>query len=124
MIATIALQIVGAWRFAGFVDEPATARPRAPEPAPPAVSIPDEPAGPPLLPREPDPEPAPASASPVARAMPPVVATPPPPVAPVRYRLSDGCGQTWEHPDPAYLSAWVAARNGAGGGCRRPSTRP
>jgi hypothetical protein len=35
----------------------------------------------------------------------------PPPVA--MWRLADATGQRWDHPDKAYLAAWVADRDRA-----------
>ncbi len=43
--------------------------------------------------------------------MPPPAAPPPIASKPTLYRSTDASGQTWEHPDPTYLSSFVEARN-------------
>lgn len=122
MTPWIASALLGAWTYAGFVDEPGRRAPPIVPPAPPPAVVPAD--DPEILP-EPAPQPPPPM--PPAPNLPPDPA--PPPAAPqppqVRFRMSDECGQVWEHPDPQYLAAWVAARNRSGLRCtNRAAIRP
>jgi hypothetical protein len=131
MIATLALALVGSWTYGGFLAQPtpppaqaqASAQVQAPTPPPASAPIaspgitPGSPAmktKPAETPREPGmtpgespttwiPPQAPATLPPAA---PPRIAS-----KPTLYRSTDASGQTWEHPDSAYLSSFVEARN-------------
>lgn len=128
MISILAASFLGTWSYAGFLAEPGSSP--SPAPAPAAATAPVAPTAPaPMPPATPGPiAPAPAlaaksaetirpeSESPTphrekAPATPPAAAPPPTAPRPTLYRSTDASGQTWEHPDPAYLSSFVEARN-------------
>ena len=108
MISALALSVLGAWSYAGFLAEPIPAPEPAPTPTVAPAPIPLEPEKP-SKPAEPHPHDSPATPNDPTKQPP---ALPPPTVPrPTLYRLSDASGQTWEHSDPGYLSSFVEARN-------------
>ncbi len=103
MNALIALAALGPWAYADFLADPrpaATADPEVKPPAPAAPATVSATAKPPAAPK-----PAPAIPPPPARLV------PPPAPSQVLFRLVDASGRAWEHADPAYLRAFVEARD-------------
>ena len=114
MIATLALSVVGSWSYAGFLSEPSPNRTPAPEPTPAPASAPIDPAPDFDLEAEENPcpeSPTPPTCPPSAPATKPPADPPKAASKPTLYRSTDASGQTWEHPDPAYLSSFIEARN-------------
>jgi hypothetical protein len=115
MISILALSVLGAWSYAGFLAEPIPVPVPAPIPAP-APYVPPAPTAP--IPLEPEQPTKPAEAPrqdfvcpPKVPAKKPLISAPSNQPRPTLYRLADALGQTWEHPDPAYLSGFVEDRN-------------
>jgi hypothetical protein len=115
MMSTLALSVLGTWSYAGFLAEPSPTPVPSPTPAP-APKLPPAPSAP--IPLEPEQPLIPAEAPRQAYLCPPKAPAKRPPVSsspilpsPTLYRLADASGQTWEHPDPAYLSGFVEDRN-------------
>jgi hypothetical protein len=107
MISILALSVLGAWSYAGFLAERSPAPPPEPTAAPAPIHLePEEPREPAEAPRQEQPPPPP-----MAPTTKPAAAPPPLPPAPTLYRLSDASGQVWEHSNPAYLSGFIEDRN-------------
>ena len=109
--ASLTLAALGPWTYAGFLAEPSPPPPPASSLAFPRIDLSRYEVAPPstapVVPKAtPRPEPARQPKLPSAPPVPPSL-----PVQAIRYRMADGTGQVWEHPDPAWLQAFVVDRN-------------
>jgi hypothetical protein len=108
MISILAVSLVGSWTYAGFLADPSPApSPAAETNIPPASAPADSGIGGPIGKKPSKDSAVPARATPGWPGSP--QASPPP--KPTLHRSTDALGQTWEHPDPAYLASFVQARN-------------